>query len=108
MNKIKNSYRAIVGLIIFAALALSLYDQLTATLIPTIWGRCLGYISYFTELSNISVMLWYFNKVFFKKKIKFLNKVFYSFREDMLNKCFLCFKPSFGRGFNKKIRPNHN
>ena len=74
MNKIKNSYRAIVGLIIFAALALSLYDQLTATLIPTIWGRCLGYISYFTELSNISVMLWYFNKVFFKKKIKFLNK----------------------------------
>ena len=74
MNRVKNYYRGIVGLIIFAALALSLYDQLTATIIPTIWGRCLAYVSYFTELSNILVMLWYFNKVFFKKKIKFLNK----------------------------------
>ncbi|MGL4760454.1 MAG: Pr6Pr family membrane protein [Sarcina sp.] len=74
MNKIKNTYRGVVGLIVLAALLISLFDQLTATTIPTIGGRFLGYISYFTELSNILVMLWYFNRVFFKKKIKFLNK----------------------------------
>ncbi|MGL5821645.1 MAG: Pr6Pr family membrane protein [Sarcina sp.] len=74
MNKFKNIYRGTVGIIILAALVLSLVDQLMATTIPTIGGRLLGYISYFTELSNILVTLWYFNKVFFKKKIKFLNK----------------------------------
>lgn len=74
MNKMKNVYRGVVGLIVLAALLISLFDQLTATTIPTIGGRFLGYISYFTELSNILVTLWYFNKVFFKKKIKFLNK----------------------------------
>lgn len=72
MNKIKNYYRGIVGIIVLAALVLSFYDQMTATQIPTLWGRFLGYISYFTELSNITVVIWYFNKVFFKGKIKFL------------------------------------
>lgn len=74
MNKFKNIYRGTVGIIILAALVLSLVDQLMATTIPTIGGRILGYISYFTELSNILVTLWYFNKVFFKKKVKLLNK----------------------------------
>ncbi|WP_297522457.1 Pr6Pr family membrane protein [uncultured Clostridium sp.] len=74
MNKSKNIYRGVVGLIILAALLIALYDQLTATLIPTVGGRVLGYVSYFTELSNILVMLWYLNKAFFKKKIKFLDK----------------------------------
>lgn len=74
MNKIKNIYRGTVGIIVLAALLLSLFDQLTTNTIPTIGGRLLGYISYFTELSNITVTIWYFNKVFFKKKITFLNK----------------------------------
>ena len=73
MNKAKNIYRGVVGLIVLAALLLSLFDQLTVSNIPTVWGRFLGYISYFTELSNILVTLWYFNKVFFKNRITFLN-----------------------------------
>ena len=73
MNKTRNIYRGVVGLIVLAALLLSLFDQLTVSNIPTVWGRFLGYISYFTELSNILVTLWYFNKVFFKNKITFLN-----------------------------------
>ena len=53
MNKTRNIYRGVVGLIVLAALLLSLFDQLTVSNIPTVCGRFLGYISYFTELSNI-------------------------------------------------------
>lgn len=74
MNKIKVYYRGTVGIIVLAALLLSFVDQMMATQIPTLWGRFLGYISYFTELSNISVVIWYFNKSFFKEKFKFLNR----------------------------------
>lgn len=74
MSKFKNYYRGVVGIIVLAALLLSLFDQMTVSTIPTLWGRFLGYISYFTELSNITVVIWYFNKAFFKSKIKFLNK----------------------------------
>ena len=74
MNKTKNIYRGTVGIIVLAALLLSLFDQLTTNSIPTIGGRLLGYISYFTELSNIMVTMWYFNKVFFKERIAILNK----------------------------------
>ena len=74
INKIAKVYRGVIGIIILLGLLTSLSVQLSETVVPSIWGRCLGYTSYFTELSNILVVIWYFNKAFFKEKFKFFNK----------------------------------
>ena len=74
MIKCKDIWRGFAGLLILAALIGSFICQMISTEIPTYFGRVLGYFSYFTEYSNILVMLWFINKSFLNGKIKFLNK----------------------------------
>lgn len=74
MIKCKNIWRGFAGILILLALIGSFVCQIISTEIPTYFGRVLGYFSYFTEYSNILVMLWFINKSFLNGKIKFLNK----------------------------------
>lgn len=74
MNKSIKIWRSFAGIAILAALIVSFIGQLIAPTIPTYFGRILGYFSYFTEYSNILVMLWFINKGFLNGRIKFLNK----------------------------------
>lgn len=74
MGKNKKIWRGFAGILILAALTGSFICQMIATKIPTPFGRVIGYFSYFTEYSNILVMLWFINKSFLNGKIKFLNK----------------------------------
>ena len=72
--KTQKIYRGIIGIIILIGLLMSFSIQLSENIVPSISGRILGYTSYFTELSNILIVIWYFNKAFFKEKFKFFNK----------------------------------
>lgn len=74
MNNSIKFWRGFAGVSILVALVISLVGQLMNSEIPTYFGRILGYFSYFTEYSNILVMLWFINKSFLGEKIKFLNK----------------------------------
>ncbi|MEG2109896.1 MAG: Pr6Pr family membrane protein [Clostridium sp.] len=74
MNISKKIWRGFAGILILAALIISFVGQVTAPEIQSYCGRILGYFSYFTEYSNILVMLWLFNNSLLNRRIKFLNK----------------------------------
>ncbi|MGL4570153.1 MAG: Pr6Pr family membrane protein [Clostridium sp.] len=74
MNISKKIWRGFAGILILAALIISFVGQVAAPEIQSYFGRILGYFSYFTEYSNILVMLWFFNNSLLNGRIKFLNK----------------------------------
>lgn len=74
MEKAQKIWRGIAGIIILLAIIGSFTNQMLVSEIPTYTGRVLGFFSYFTEYSNILVILWFMNKAFLGGKIKFLNK----------------------------------
>lgn len=74
MNKVHKTWRGIAGIIILLAILGSFTNQMLVSEIPTYTGRVLGFFSYFTEYSNILVILWFINKAFLGERIQFLNK----------------------------------
>lgn len=71
---IRKTFRGFAGLVILAALIIAFINQMVDPEIGSYVGRVVRYFSYFTEYSNILVMLWFLNKSFFNERIKFLNK----------------------------------
>lgn len=74
MERAQKVWRGIAGIIILLAIIGSFTNQMLVSEIPTYIGRVLGFFSYFTEYSNILVILWFMNKAFLGEKIEFLNK----------------------------------
>lgn len=74
MNISRKTFRGFAGMLILAALIIAFINQMMHSEIESYVGRVIRYFSYFTEYSNILVMLWFLNKSILNERIKFLNK----------------------------------
>ena len=74
MSISRKTFRGFAGIVILVALIIAFVNQMVEPEIESYVGRVVRYFSYFTEYSNILVMLWFLNKSFFNERIKFLNK----------------------------------
>ncbi|WP_338627080.1 Pr6Pr family membrane protein [Clostridium baratii] len=74
MNISRKTFRGFAGMLILAALIIAFINQMVDPEIESYVGRVVRYFSYFTEYSNILVMLWFLNKSILNERIKFLNK----------------------------------
>ncbi|MDY3208301.1 Pr6Pr family membrane protein [Clostridium baratii] len=74
MSISRKTFRGFAGIVILVALIIAFVNQMVEPEIESYVGRVVRYFSYFTEYSNILVMLWFLNKSFFYERIKFLNK----------------------------------
>lgn len=74
MNISRKTFRGFAGMLILAALIIAFINQMIHSEIESYVGRVIRYFSYFTEYSNILVMLWFLNKSILNERIKFLNK----------------------------------
>lgn len=75
MKNLKKVWRTLVILGIILGLVISFIMQvwIKPDIVNPI-GRVLGYFDYFTQWSNIFVLVWFINDTFLDNKIKFLNK----------------------------------
>lgn len=75
MGKIKKIWRTLAIAIIILGLTISFIMQVWVKPdISNSIGRVLGYFDYFTQWSNIFVLIWFINDTFLDNKIKFFNK----------------------------------
>lgn len=74
MNISRKTFRGFAGMLILAALIIAFINQMMHSEIESYVGRVIRYFSYFTEYSNMLVMLWFLNKSILNERIKFLNK----------------------------------
>ncbi|MGL5616672.1 MAG: Pr6Pr family membrane protein [Sarcina sp.] len=74
MKKGIKAWRAFAGIIIVAALLLSLILDIVKPGKYSVTTNIIGYFTYFTEMSNILAAIWFLNKGFFNERFKFFNK----------------------------------